>query len=68
VQRTGIQLELESPGLTKVKAGGQLFLTTVRICFVPEKPTAAFAALDIPLQGLSEVWINRKTCKQCTYA
>lgn len=48
---------METAGL-KVKEHGRLFLTTVRICFVADKPTASFASLDIPLQGISEVWTS----------
>jgi hypothetical protein len=50
LQRKGIELELSGGVPAKVKANGRLFLTSVRICFVPDKPTPGFTALDIPLQ------------------
>jgi len=50
LQRKGIELELSGGVPSKVKANGRLFLTSVRICFVPDKPTPGFTALDVPLQ------------------
>jgi hypothetical protein len=51
--RRNMELEFEAPGF-KVKAKGTLYLTTVRMTFVPEKPSSGLPAIDIPLQGITE--------------
>ena len=55
MQRSGLKLEFEAPGAPKIKSNGKIYLTTVRICFVPEVAAPGFSALDLPLQGLHEV-------------
>lgn len=54
LSRAHMTFTLEGPGMPKLKADGRVYLTTVRMCFVPDLSTPAFCAFDIPLQGLSE--------------
>lgn len=55
LEREGMVLTMDARGTPagKVKAPGKLVVTTVRMCFVADAPTAAFQALDIPFQGLT---------------
>lgn len=53
-KRGGMQLDLEAPGMAKLSLKGQIYLTTVRISFVPDARTSAVQAVDLPLQGISE--------------
>lgn len=54
LSRAHMTFSLEAPGMPKLKSDGRVYLTTVRMCFVPDVSTPAFCAFDIPLQGLSE--------------
>jgi len=51
LQRAGMYVELEAGLPSKIKGNGSVYLTSVRICFVPDKPTPGFTGVDIPLQG-----------------
>ena len=52
LERGGISLTLSNSN-TKIKTDGKIYLTTLRICFVPSIRTASLSAIDIPLQGIS---------------
>jgi hypothetical protein len=55
LERRGIvaHIDTRDPRVGVLKGGCKIQLTTVRIVVLPTKPTPAFAAFDIPLQGLS---------------
>lgn len=57
LQRSGVTLQMDTTG-GKLKAGGRIFLTSLRLCFVPHAPVAfaggVVAAVDLPLQGISK--------------
>ena len=45
-------LEFKAGLLQKTYTPGRLYITTLRLVLVPDKPTPGFFALDIPLQGI----------------
>jgi hypothetical protein len=56
LRRTGMQLKVDlHDGRGSFKAtSGQLFVTTVRMCFVADRPAEhGIVAFDIPMQGIS---------------
>jgi hypothetical protein len=52
-QRHGIAFTAETREFGKLSGTGSIYLTTVRVCFVLDRPTATLAAFDIPLEGIS---------------
>jgi hypothetical protein len=52
-QRHGIAFAADTHEYGKLRGTGVIYLTTVRICFVLDRPTPSFAAFDIPLEGIS---------------
>jgi hypothetical protein len=52
VEREDIVLSLTTSA-SKLRGGGKLYLTTLRMCFVPDSPSASFYSIDIPLQGIT---------------
>jgi hypothetical protein len=50
LERDGITLSLTSGGM-RVNENGRLYLTTLRMCFVPD---GASVAVDLPFLGISD--------------
>lgn len=51
LERNGITLSLTAGGM-RVNENGRLYLTTLRMCFVPDAPSSV--AVDLPFLGISD--------------
>lgn len=51
LHRPGVGIEFSRGGV-RVRAPGALFLTTVRLCLVLDRPQGDVTALDVPIQGI----------------